>query len=83
MYDCLIIARSITTAQRLSGTLNNVGYRVSVQKLPSGLEGAGCSYVVKAPGDQITGILEYLNSVEYGPVRVLCEFENGQVEEFK
>ena len=83
MYDCLIIARSITTAQRLSRTLGSVGYRVSVRKLPSGLEGVGCSYSVYVPGSQITEILEYLNSIEYGPVRVLCEFENGRMEELK
>ena len=83
MYDCFIIGRSITSAQRLSRTLSRAGYRAEVQKLPSGIAGAGCGYVVRVAGSQIIAILKYLKSMEYGPVRVLCEFENGRVEEYR
>lgn len=83
MYDCFIIGRSITSAQRLSRTLNRAGYKALVQKLPSGITGAGCGYVVRVPGNQIAAILEYLKSIEYAPIRVLCEFENGRMEEYR
>ncbi len=83
MYDCYIISRSITYAQRLSRMLNRAGYTAAVKKLPSGISGTGCGYAVRVPGGQIAAVLQYLKSIEYAPLKILCEFENGRVEEYR
>lgn len=82
MYDCFIISRSITTAQKLSRTLGKAGYKASVRKLPSGTADTGCGYSVRVPGGQIAEVLRHLKEIEYGPARVLCEYEDGRLEEY-
>ena len=47
MEHYLILARSITAAQRIRDTLEKAGIRASLQRAPTGLSPKGCSYAVR------------------------------------
>ena len=49
MEEYLITARSVTQAQRMAQLLERRGVRAVVGRVPMGLTGKGCGYVLRQP----------------------------------
>ena len=68
-YD-LILARSVTYAQRMQRALNRAGIRSQLFRAPRDLTDLGCAYVVRVgPGD-LHMALPVLNREGLGSLRV-------------
>ena len=50
MEEYLITARSVTQAQRMAQLLERRGVRAVVGRVPMGLTGKGCGYVLRLRG---------------------------------
>ncbi len=74
MDHYLLIARTITQAQRMVQVLNAGGIRVQIFRAPAGLTDRGCSYAVRIPGEQLNQVLQRLEAASLQPVSV---FQHG------
>ena len=54
MEEYLITARSVTQAQRMAQLLERRGVRAVVGRVPMGLTGKGCGYVLRLRGQTRT-----------------------------
>ena len=54
MEEYLITARSVTQAQRMAQLLERRGVRAVVGRVPMGLTGMGCGYVLRLRGQTRT-----------------------------
>lgn len=70
MDDYLILARSVTYAQRMQKALSRAGVRSQIYRAPRDLTDLGCAYVVRVgPGD-LHMALPVLNREGLGSLRV-------------
>ena len=71
MKQYLILARSITYAQRMQRTLSQTGIRADVFRAPMELTGGrGCAYAVQIGASHLPGALRAINGAGLGPVQV-------------
>ena len=68
-YD-LILARSVTYAQRMQSVLNRIGIRSQIFRAPRDLTDLGCAYVVRIGPQDLHLALPALNREGLGPLRV-------------
>lgn len=80
-YD-LIIARSITYAQRMSRVLERVGIRAQIFRAPVGLTDRGCSYALRIRTEHLPAALQALHEAGLNPVRVFL-FQQGEYHELE
>ena len=70
MDDYLILARSVTYAQRMQKALSRVGIRNRIYRAPRDLADLGCAYVVQVEPQVLGRALPVLNGAGLGPLRV-------------
>ena len=69
MEEYLITARSVTQAQRMAQLLERRGVRAVVGRVPMGLTGKGCGYVLRLPASRAPEAAVLLRSLGIGPLR--------------
>ena len=70
MEHYLLIARSITQAQRMERVLQSSGYRCRYFRAPTVLSESGCSYAVAVYSESLSEIELILNSAHLQPLQV-------------
>ena len=70
MEPYLIIARSITYAQRMQSVLGRVGLRCQISRAPRTLTDLGCAYVLGLETNDIGGVISLLEKEGLKPVSV-------------
>ena len=70
MEDYLILARSVTYAQRMQKALSRAGIRSQIFRAPRDLSELGCAYVVRIGPQDLRAALPVLNRERLGPFRV-------------
>lgn len=70
MEHYLIIARSVTYAQRMQRTLNRAGIRCQIFRAPRDLSDAGCAYAVRIQAADLAAALPALHRESLDPVRI-------------
>lgn len=70
MEHYLLIARSITQAQRMERLLQNSGYRCRYFRAPTALSESGCNYAVAADSKSLSEINFILNSADLQPLQI-------------
>lgn len=80
MESCLLIARSVTHAQRMVRALESCGIRAGMFRAPTGLSARGCSYAVRIRGEHLSQGRACLARAELNPVAVFQNDANGYRE---
>ena len=70
MEPYLILARSITYAQRMQSVLGRVGLRCQISRAPRTLTDLGCAYVLGIETNDIGGVISLLEKEGLKPVSV-------------
>ena len=70
MEPYLILARSITYAQRMQSVLGRVGLRCQISRAPRTLTDLGCAYVLGIETNDIGGVISLLEKEGLKPVNV-------------
>jgi len=76
MEYALLIARSLTRAQRMWRRLQNSGIRAELRKAPVGLTDLGCSYALQLPVQRLEEALRILQYADLSPASVWIREEN-------
>lgn len=69
----LILARSVTCAQRMQAALNRVGIRTQIYRAPRDLTDLGCAYLVRLRPEMLSSALPVLHRAGLGPLRVYLQ----------
>ena len=69
----LILARSVTYAQRMQRALERTGIRCRIRHAPGGLTDLGCAYVVQVETRELPLALTVIHREGLGPVQVFLE----------
>ena len=70
MEQYLILARSVTYAQRMQRVLERAGVRCRIQRAPRDLTDLGCAYVLRVAAQELTPALLAIHREGLGPVQV-------------
>ena len=70
MDDYLILARSVTYAQRMQSVLNRIGIRSQIFRAPRDLTDLGCAYLVRIRPNDLAAALPALRRAGLGPLRI-------------
>ena len=70
MEHYLILARSITHAQRMQRILSGAGVRTQVYRAPRELTESGCAYVLQVAARDLTAALTALRRERMGPIQI-------------
>ena len=70
MEHDLILARSVTYAQRMQRALERAGIRCSIRRAPRDLTNLGCAYVVEVPARELSPALTVIHREGLGPTQV-------------
>lgn len=70
MEHDLILARSVTYAQRMQRALERAGIRCRIQRAPRDLTNLGCAYVVEVSAHELASALTVIHREGLGPVQV-------------
>lgn len=73
----LIIARSITYAQRMSRALEGRGIRAGILRTPAEVMEQGCGYALKIRDSDLAAALKAIKEAGLGPVRVFL-YQRGR-----
>ena len=76
MEHYLILARSITYAQRMQRAVSAAGVRCQMFRAPRDLAESGCAYVLKVGASELNRALGAIYRSGLGTVR-LFEYQNG------
>ena len=81
MEHYLLIARSVTYAQRMQRALSRCGIRCRVFRAPRDLTDRGCAYAVQLAGrDSLAPALRALRREGLDPVQIFCAKPDGYRE---
>lgn len=81
MEHYLLIARSVTQAQRMERALRRAGLRGTIFRTPMELtEGKGCTYAVKIPPSAVETALQVIYKEGLQPVQIFFAGPNGYQE---
>lgn len=80
MEYCLMIARSVTYAQRMQSVMVSNGIRCQIFRAPKELTDRGCAYAVRIPENQMTPALMALNRAQLTPMKIYLTRNNGYRE---
>lgn len=78
MEQYLILARSITYAQRMQSVLGRVGLRCQISRAPRTLTDLGCAYILGLETDDISGVITLLQREGLEPVSVFRQGRGDQ-----
>ena len=78
-YD-LILARSVTYAQRMQSALNRIGIRSQIFRAPRDLTDLGCAYLVRISPNDLAAALPTLRRAGLGPLRIYLQ-RDGDFQE--
>lgn len=70
MELCLMIARSVTYAQRMQSALARAGIRCQIFRAPRELSESGCAYAVQLPEESLAAALNVLRREKLDPVQI-------------
>lgn len=70
MEHCLMIARSVTYAQRMQSALARAGIGCQIFRAPRELSESGCAYAVQISEDRLTAALNVLRREKLNPVQI-------------
>ena len=76
----LILARSITYAQRMEQALGKIGIRCRISRAPRELTQRGCAYAVRLSPPDLPGGLTALRRAGLEPLQVFG-YQNGAYQE--
>ena len=76
----VILARSVTYAQRMQTALERAGIRSRIFRAPRDISNLGCAYAVQVGKSQLYPALSELRRVSLEPVQIFS-YENGQYRE--
>lgn len=81
MEHYLIIARSVTHAQRIERALSHVGIHASAFRAPMELtNGRGCAYAVQIGSSSLPVSLKAIYGAGLSPVQIFLSDQNGYRE---
>ena len=80
MEHYLLIARSVTYAQRMQRALSLCGVRCRIFRAPRDLTDRGCAYAVRIGGDSLPAALRALRREGLDPVQIFCAQPDGYRE---
>ena len=80
MDDYLILARSVTYAQRMQKTLSRAGVRNQIYRAPRDLTDRGCAYGVRLRPGTLEQALSCLKSAGITPLAVYHHTQEGYRE---
>lgn len=78
----LLLSRSITHAQRMSGILEQAGISAGVFRPPLGLSDRGCGYAVRVGESRFQLALARLQQHDLLPVRIML-YKDGAYSEVR
>ena len=76
MEHNLILARSVTYAQRMQRAVSKAGIRCQMFRAPRDLSDSGCAYAIKVEPADLANALYAIYRSSLGPVRVFS-YQNG------
>ena len=76
----LILARSVTYAQRMQRVLGRVGVRCQIARAPRDLTNMGCAYVVRVAVADLSRSLTALHEAALDPVQIFL-YQHGAYRE--
>ena len=76
----LILARSVTYAQRMQRVLGRVGVRCQIAHAPRDLTNMGCAYVVRVAAPDLSRALLAIHRERLDPVQIFL-YHNGLYRE--
>ncbi len=77
----LLLSRSITHAQRMSGVLEKAGISARFFRPPMGLTDRGCSYAVRIGANDLPAAMERLHANGMRPMRAFYTGGDGTFRE--
>lgn len=80
MEHYLILARSVTYAQRMQRAVSRAGIRCQLFRAPRDLSDSGCAYALKLEPADLANALYAVYGSALGPVRVFL-YQNGTYRE--
>ena len=80
MEHYLILARSVTYAQRMQSTLSRAGIRCQIYRAPRDLTALGCAYAVRLAIHDLPPALTALHRESLDPVQIFL-FQHGFYQE--
>ena len=80
MEHYLILARSITFAQRMQSALGRAGIRCQIFRAPRDLTDLGCAYAVEVPEGDIQAVMTVFYREALRPVQIFA-VDHGQFRE--
>ena len=80
MEHYLILARSVTYAQRMQRAVSRAGIRCQMFRAPRELSDSGCAYAIKVETVDLANALYAVYRSSLGPVRVFL-YQNGTYRE--
>ncbi|BCK85785.1 DUF3343 domain-containing protein [Dysosmobacter sp. NSJ-60] len=76
----LILARSVTYAQRMQRALERVGIRCQIYRAPRDLTNLGCAYVLRVAVPDLTQALIAIHRASLDPVQIFL-YQQGMYRE--
>lgn len=80
MEHYLILARSITYAQRMQRALDKIGIRSYIYRAPRDLTERGCAYALKIAVSDLSAALTAINREALNPVQIFL-YQQGTYRE--
>ncbi|MDD3346302.1 DUF3343 domain-containing protein [Oscillibacter sp.] len=80
MEHYLILARSVTYAQRMQKALDRAGIRCQISRAPRDLTDLGCAYIVRVAVSDLTSALIALHGERLDPVQIFL-YQRGVYRE--
>lgn len=80
MEHYLMIARSVTYAQRMEKALSLAGIRSQIFRAPKELTSMGCAYAVRLGGPNLGAALAVLHRAGLDPIRIFISQPGGYRE---
>ena len=81
MENYLIIARSVTYAQRMQNVLGRAGIRCRIFRDPRDLTDLGCAYAVQIQAADLSRALTTLHRASLDPVQIFMTQQKGLYRE--
>lgn len=76
MEEVLLLARSVTRAQRMDAELRKRGISADLIRAPAGLSERGCAYALRLPWRKAGAALKILNDAGQPPYQIF--YRNGE-----
>lgn len=80
MEQYMILARSVTYAQRMQKLLGQAGIRCQISRAPRELTDLGCAYILRLDAKDVAQALVILRREELNPLRLFVSSRNGYQE---